>query len=178
MEEDPLSSDWEPLKKDFRAGNIGMYLGDSTVVPQFTSDILKESDIGIFPFPFDNDENGKRYVTRLIDAGIGISKNSKNLESAKLFFEFMMNEKYSDFSQKCGLIPAKDGIEVNYDYYNEFKKFPVTFLDGRPRTQKTMEMINKSQIQFTARAQEVLSGISIETVLQSMNKSWKKAHEN
>jgi|GEM_PF-3522479 len=177
FEEDPLSADWEPFKKDFRDGKIAMAFLDATVAPQLVSDKVPATDIGIAPFPFDNDKNN-RYIVYKPETALGISKTSKAPEAAKAFFYFMMDDKYVDYAERNSLMSARKDKTTNVPFFQELEKFTYEKMDTVPKTEETNLIVSRGQVDFSAKLQEVLTGRDVKDILDDLNKAWTKGQQS
>lgn len=174
FEDDPLSADWEPFKKDFRDGKIGMFFMDGTIAPQVVSDKVPAEDIGIAPFPFDNDKNN-RYIVYKPETALGISKTSKYPEAARAFFDFMMDTKYIDYVERNSLISARKDLQANVPFFKDLETdYHFEKMITPAKTEETNQIVSKGQVDFSAKLQEVLTGRDVADILGDLNKSWSK----
>jgi raffinose/stachyose/melibiose transport system substrate-binding protein len=178
LEKDPLSSNWEPMKTDFRAGKIGMaYLGNWFVPQVIGKDsTLTMKDVGFFPFPYDNSKGPKNAIFGP-DVALAVAKNSKNLPAAKAFFNFMMTTEYADYATACGLLSANPKVKVNLPFASEFMSYKPTVLPDVGDSQAQQDLQKKAQFDYNAFAQEILTGKSLDTAFTELNAKWKKARE-
>ena len=173
-ENDPLSADWEPFKRDFRSGKIAMFFGsEASTVTQLTSDTLETKDIGLFPFPYNNNPE-VRYAVNSYPTGIFLAKNTKNLDAAKAVFDFIANEKYEDYTRQAGLLSSRKSVVLSYDHMSEFENFTnIKFLDSQKTSSEVKSVLNKGQINFTAKIQELFTGKTPNDIIDDLNKSWE-----
>ncbi|QGQ95035.1 carbohydrate ABC transporter substrate-binding protein [Paenibacillus psychroresistens] len=173
FEKDPLSADWEPMKKEFRSGNVGMFFLGNWFVPQAVGDALKEEDIGFFPFPYDN--NGGKNVVVAPDNGFSISKTSKNPEAALAFFNFLNDTKYAELVKLGGFMSARKSISVENPYFEEFNSFKPIQIVGATDSAAYQTIANKMQFDYRDIAQAVLTGKDFDKIFTDVNTKWKKA---
>lgn len=173
LEDDPLSADWEPFKKDFRDGKIGMFYMDGTIAPQVVSDKVPAEDIGIAPFPFDNNKDN-RYIVYKPETALGISKSSKNPEAAMAFFNFMMDTKYIDYVERNSLLSARTDMQANVPFFADLDNYTFEKMETPPKTEETNQIVSKGQVDFSAKLQEVLTGRKVEDILGDLNSAWTK----
>lgn len=74
-----------------------------------------DADIGLMPFPIsDNPEESKLLV--FPDTSLAISKDSKNIEAAKKFLEFMTSQEAGKiWSEKVKVASTVTGVNVDFD---------------------------------------------------------------
>ncbi len=174
-EEDALSYDWEPFLKDFGSGKIGMtFIWTNTPVqfPDRGDGSFKLEDIGFVPFPYDN--SGGPYKTLYFaDHGMAVSKSSKNLEAARAFFKWHMDDKYADYALANASISANKNVTVDVPYLKEFNSAgPVMVFDEKvPAEFKTI--MDKAQLDICQQLVEIAAGNDVNTQIEKMNAAWK-----
>lgn len=175
LEKDPLSKDWEGAKADFRAGNTGMFFLGNWFVPQATGAALKESDIGFFPFPYDNNKGLKNVIVQP-DHAWALSKNSKSPAAAKAFFNFLMTEKYADFAAQNGMLSARKSIKVCLPYVAEFNSYKPNYLVDPGQTQALRDIFSKMQFDNAwTFGQSIIAGKDVKKAFSELNAQWKAA---
>lgn len=178
LEKDPLGTDWEPMKTKFRAGEVGMFFLGNWFIPQAVGDVLKEEDIGFFPFPYDNNVGAKN-VFMGPDYAWGMSKDSKNPKVQEAFFNFLCDKKYTDWAQKTGLLSARKDKVVDLGFVKEFESFKPNKIFGIGDSKKLNDLIGETQIDKEIVVQEILTGEKkLDTILAELNKKWKAARGN
>jgi ABC-type glycerol-3-phosphate transport system substrate-binding protein len=173
LEKDPLSADWEPMKKDFRDGKVGMFILGPWFIPQ-ALDPLTMDDIGFFPLPYDN-EKGAKKVSAGPDVGLGMSKNTKNQAATEAFFKFMMDTNYANVGKSLGLLTSRKSIEVDLPFAKEFESYNPQKLAVVSDSKELTDTISKGQIDYNKVAQEVLMSGDVQKVFDELNSKWKKA---
>lgn len=177
MEDDTGSYDWEPFKKDFQDGKSGMYFGESSMFSQLTGPGFTEADQGFVPLPYDNGKGPYR-VPYSTDWGLGISKNSKNVEAAKALFAFLMDQKYADYVKKTGMLSARKSVTVDYPFLAEFEAAGPQKVYLKPDLKDYKTVVDKARIDYTKYFSEV--GIGVRTPQQqqkALNDVWAKARK-
>lgn len=174
LEKDPLSADWEPMKKEFRTGNVGMFFLGNWFIPQAVGEALTEQDVGFFPLPYDNDP-GPKNVNMGPDVGWAMGPNSKSPEAQKAFFMFLVNTKHVDWANKTGLMPAKKGSKADAAWVTEFNSFNPKPLIGKGDTKELNDMVSKIQFDNMAFSQDILAGKDLDKLVADLNAKWKKA---
>ncbi len=174
VEKDSLSADWEPMKKEFRAGNVGMFFLGNWFIPQAIGDALKAEDVGFFPLPYDNDP-GSKFVTMGPDVGWAMGKDSKAPEAQKEFFLWLVDAKHADWAQKTGLLPAKKGLKSDDAWVQEFNSFSPKPLVGKGDSKELNDIVSKIQFDNAAFAQDILAGKDLNKMIADLNAKWKKA---
>jgi raffinose/stachyose/melibiose transport system substrate-binding protein len=174
LEKDPLSSDWEPMKKEFRAGNVGMFYLGNWFIPQAIGDALTDADVGFFPLPYDNDP-GSKNVSMGPDYGWAMSKESKVPEAQKAFFLFLTDTKYADWAKITGLLSARKSMKVDMPWVTDFMALSPKYQFGTGDSTELNDITSKVQFDKEAFAQDVLAGKDLNTMVAELNAKWKKA---
>lgn len=134
-EVDPATCDWEASKLMLNNGEIGTMVLGNWAIQQMKDSGENGGNVGYMPFPATVD--GKQYATSGTDYCYAINKNSKNVEAAKAFVSFMVDE--------SGLALASGGISLlNSDPMpaglEEF--VDVTFVVDKPATDDNMGLLS------------------------------------
>lgn len=173
FEKDLLSSDWDILRKQMASGKVGMlYLANYGLA---SLDGTPPEDVGFFPLPIDN--VGQPVTMMTPGWNLVISKKSKNMDTAKAFYKFWIEESgYQDFN---GLIPPLKDMKSN--------NAPLAdFLSGDPRIVTVSasgdsynKILNKSQIGNALILQEIMlnKDNNIQPILDKYNKKWAAARK-
>jgi raffinose/stachyose/melibiose transport system substrate-binding protein len=173
LEPDINSTNWEQSKKDVASGKFAMYYLGNWVINQIIENGAKSEDIGFFPMPFDN--SGKQMAPLSPDWFYGINKNSKNLETAKAFLNWLIVDSgYDNFS---GFIPVLKDKQPELKQLAEFKSYNPTFLEGVADSDQATATQNKAQIEPQAIVQDFVLGDS-KAILDKYNKQWADAKKS
>lgn len=123
-EEDHSTTDWEGCKPAFGEGKIATMVLGSWAISQFQQAAgANKADVGYMPFP--NKVNGKIYSQTAHDYGLSANKDSKNLDAAKAYIDWFVNE--SGFAQAEGMISPVKGAALP-DTLSAFKELNVEFI--------------------------------------------------
>lgn len=126
-EADPTTTDWEASKQLMADGKIGcMFLGSWAIV-QMQEKAADPSTIGYMPFPFNID--GQQYASAGGDYKIAVNKNSKNLDAAKAWLFWFLDD--SNFAYDQGGIPPVKGAELP-PQLSDFQSANVIFVSQNP----------------------------------------------
>lgn len=126
-EEDPTTTDWESSKERMGDGEIAVMPLGSWAIVQMQEAAANPEDIGYMPFPSQVD--GEFHSTIGGDYKIGINKNSGNIEAARAWLDFFVDESNYAFDQG-GIPPRLDG--ENADQLNDFDELGVVFTEISP----------------------------------------------
>lgn len=176
MEEDPASYDWEPYRKDFGSGKIGMTFTWSNTPVQFPGagdGTVKLEDIGFVPFPYDNGGSYKTLVQA--DWAVALSKSSKNMPAAKAFYSFLMNEKYEAYIKETASLSAKTGVVTDVPYLKEFANAKPVNVNAVQFPVEFKTILDKAQLDMNTQYAEIGAGIDVQKEFDNMNAAWKKA---
>ncbi|MCJ8013489.1 extracellular solute-binding protein [Paenibacillus sp. KQZ6P-2] len=170
VEEDLMSTNWEASKKDIASGKIAMFLLGNWVVPQIIENGASSQDIGFFPMPYGNSGS----LTTVISPGMpwGVSKNSKNIDTAKAFVKFMVED--SGFDDFGGYLPVLKDRESKMEQLKNFMAMGPKVIENPPLDADYSTILNKAQFDIGTYMQEVLTGNQQETI-DKYNKKWADA---
>ena len=141
VEDDPMTTDWETSKGRLAKGEIATMPLGSWAVGQIKAFADDPDDIAYMPFPYEKD--GKMYTGASGDYKICINKNSKNIEAAKAWVWFFLNE--SDYAINESLIPPLKGTEYP-DTLKEFQKMNIQMIlenGAKPEENGWLDAIDK-----------------------------------
>ncbi|MEN8905358.1 MAG: ABC transporter substrate-binding protein [Clostridiales bacterium] len=179
MEDDPLVADWEPMRKSFKDGNVGMAFLGPWFIPQVTDEgsTLVTEDVGIFPFPY-NDNKGSKNVVIQPDVAVSISKNSKNTDAAKVWVDFILNEKYSEVVKVLGFMSARPSRKVDLNFIKEFESYNPNKLDVVVDSNDLKKITSSiPNFNYNDIAVDIIKGKDINTIFNELNKKWKIAKD-
>lgn len=81
---------WERTCNDLNEGRCGCIIMGSWALAQLKASGTNSDSIGFMPFP--NEINGKQYVTLNTDYNYAVKRESGNVEAAKAFVEYLLDE--------------------------------------------------------------------------------------
>lgn len=81
---------WETTCRDLNEGRCGCITMGSWALAQIKASGANGDSIGFMPFP--NEINGKQYVTLNTDYNYAVKRDSENVDAAKAFVEYMLDE--------------------------------------------------------------------------------------
>lgn len=81
---------WETTCGDLNEGRCGCVIMGSCALAQIKASGGNGNSIGFMPFP--NEINGKQYVTLNTDYNYAVKRDSENVDAAKAFVEYMLDE--------------------------------------------------------------------------------------
>jgi raffinose/stachyose/melibiose transport system substrate-binding protein len=173
VNDSPNSYDWDPLKADFAAGNVGMYFMASWFVPQgvpkFIDKENKEGEIvGIFPMPFDN--SGKLYAKYAPMPGISISAKTKNADASKAFVNFLLSDYNEKLCREQAGFSTNKNVNIVYDWSTDFVAEQMV---EAPKNNAINNIWTTGQVDFSAKASAVAGGsMTPEKAIEALNKCW------
>ncbi|WP_308636187.1 ABC transporter substrate-binding protein [Paenibacillus silvisoli] len=171
VEKDLMSTNWEASKKDVASGTTAMYLLGNWVINQVIDNGAKSEDIGFFPLPIDNSGQAKALLSP--DYAYAVSKNSANLETAKAFVKWLVEESgYDDFG---GFIPVLKDKESKLPQLAEFMSFKPQVVEMVAESDEYVNIGNKMQFDTSGFAQDVIMADDVAKVFADYNKRWKEA---
>lgn len=127
IEPDPATSDWETSKGLLGNGEVATMMLGSWSIVQMQEAAATADDIGYMPFPHQVD--GTFYSTAGGDYKVGINKHSGNLEAARAWLDWFVDE--SGYAESQGGIPPR--LDGNFpSQLAEFETLGVQFVEIAP----------------------------------------------
>lgn len=173
LEKDINSTNWELSKKDVASGKSAMYYLGNWVINQVIENGAKAEDIGFFPFPINN--TGKLSAPLGPDWFYGVNKDSKNVETAKAFVKWLIEE--SGFDDFAGFIPVLKDKKPQLAQLTEFMASNPTMIEGVAGDDDTTAINNKAQITPEDMVQEIVLG-DPKAIADKYNKKWADAKKS
>lgn len=168
LEKDLMSTSWDGFRKDFPAGKFGMTFIPSWYPPQFIELGGKAEDVGMFPFP------DTKYILMGGDWQYGVSKTSKNIDTAKAFLKFAFEN--GRLQEKVGVLSPIIGTKYSLECINELLSF------GLPTTTANNdlygnEVYNKMAVDVKDMMQEYMLSKTPDDVVKKYNQKWAEARK-
>ncbi|MHB8064150.1 MAG: ABC transporter substrate-binding protein [Ruminiclostridium sp.] len=98
VEKDPMTTNWENSKQMMADGKIAVMPLGSWAIGQIKAKSKTPDDIAYMPFPYNKD--GKMFSSAAGDYKICISKNSKNIDAAKAWLWWFVDESNFAFTEQ------------------------------------------------------------------------------
>lgn len=174
LEPDINSTNWEQSKKDIASSKFAMYVIGNWAIPQVIESGTDSSNIGYFPFPYDN--SGKYNVTLAPDWAYGVNKNSEHPATAKAFVKWMLED--SGFDDFAGFIPVLKDKKPAVEQLTEFNSFKPKYLEAVSDDPKVTAIVNKAQITKEAFVQEFVLASDPQTIMDKYNAAWANAKKS
>jgi raffinose/stachyose/melibiose transport system substrate-binding protein len=129
VEKDPMTTNWENSKQMMADGKIAVMALGSWAVGQIKAKSKTPDDIAYMPFPYSQD--GKMYSSAAGDYKICINKNSKNIDAAKAWLWWFVDE--SNFAVTEQMLPVQKGAKYP-DTLKDFQDMGVQMIvDNGPK---------------------------------------------
>jgi len=170
-EPDLMSTNWEGSKKEIANGTMAMYMLGNWVIPQIIENGGKDEDIGFIPMPVDNTGVPKGYVSE--DFSYMVNKDSPNIETAKAFVKFMIEE--TDYDEYSGLLPVLKGKEATLAQVQEFMAYNPVLFEAAPNNTDMVAIQNHAQIDWASLFQEAVMEDDLQKLFDGYNKKWAAA---
>lgn len=142
MTDDSLLMTTGEAEVKFGQGEAAMYmLGDWSMATMETGnpDAAKRDVTGFMPIITSDDAADNRYLV-FFNAGHGIFKDSKNLEEAIKFYDYLFSKESSDFVYR-GLGAPGPFVDSDTSFANEFKQDMFAQITKPDRTWNDMEFL-------------------------------------
>ncbi|MBW7459412.1 ABC transporter substrate-binding protein, partial [Paenibacillus sepulcri] len=175
-EKDLISNNWEMSKSQIAGGQVAMYFLGNWVIKQVIDAGADSSEIGFFPFPYDNKAD-KRYVALSPDWFVGVSKFSENKELAKEWIEFFVKE--SGYVNDSGFLPVEQTKTSELPQLKQFQTFNPIYLERQSPSDNFLKLGDKAQIAFWSGdyIQEFIAAADLKQAFRSYNEKWAEARK-
>lgn len=134
MQDAAESTDYGTAQSLFAQGKGAMKFGGSWEAAQLDDEATNGFSAGTFAFCFNKAGEERTYAVSP-ESGLGINAKSENIEYAKLFVDFMLNERYDILQNARGSIPHIKNVseactlpDCMSDTWNEMSQFPKSGL--------------------------------------------------
>lgn len=170
-EPDLMSTNWEASKKDVASGTTAMYMLGNWVVPQIIDNGGVSEEIGFIPMPVDNSGEPKGYVSP--DIAYMVNKSSKNIDAAKAFVKFLVED--SGYDEFAGFMPILKDKQSKLPQISEYMAMNPKLIESATNDPDMIAVLNKAQIEWAALFQEAVMTDDLQSLFDSYNKKWKDA---
>lgn len=176
---DALSISFDQSTQAFESHKAAMIALGQWYYPSYMDKVKNDEDLGVFALPFRGSESEKLTAMTMSDMNVGISKDSKNVEEAKAFLEWMFSKDvYQEYIDKVQQLSTVSGIESNLPFFNKWtaaNPFEPFVYEGTDAGYAKVS--SAAQYDPKLAAQEIFAGKPIDKVEQQLNAKWKKAIE-
>lgn len=177
---DALSISFDQSTQLFESKKAAMIAAGQWYYGDYVNRVKTDEDLGVFPLPFRASESEALTAMTLSDMNIGINKNSKNVEEAKAFFEWMFSKDvYQGYINSAQQFSTINGVNSEIPFFNKWtEKYPFKPFIYSATDEAFAKVSGAAQFDFKKAAQEIYSGKPIETLEKELNNKWKKAVES
>lgn len=176
---DALAITFDQSTQLFESKKAAMIALGQWYYPDYMKRVNSEDDLDAFAMPWRNSESEELQNMTMVDQYIGISKNSKNVQEAKAFMEWVFSKDvYQTYIDDKKNISTMNEVVSNNPFFNKvseqhpFKPFLYQAFD-----EKFAKVKAAAQYDEKKTAQDIFAGQSIEDVEKALNGKWKKAVE-
>jgi raffinose/stachyose/melibiose transport system substrate-binding protein len=169
LEHDLMSTNWDGMKRDMAAGKIAMCYLASWFPPQLVENGAKSSDIGMFPFP------GTKSIAIMSDFLYGVSRDSQNLNTAKAFLKFMIEDER--FAKSTDVTSSLKNAKDNYPGGTELFSFKIPLTEAASLSQKYSVVYKEFQLNYQDFLQEYLIAKDVNSPIKKFNDKWAAARK-
>ncbi|MWV46469.1 extracellular solute-binding protein [Paenibacillus sp. HJL G12] len=173
VEDHLFSNSWEISKSKIASGEAAMYFLGNWAIQQVIDAGADPKDIGLFPFPYDN--NTQHYSPLTPDWFIGVSKFSTHKELARAWIEFYVKE--SGYVNDSGFLPVDNTQKTTLPQFQEFLSYKPELVENKQQTDEFIELANKAGISFWSGGyiQELIASPDLGKAFEELNRRWKQA---
>lgn len=177
-EPDYTADNWANSRTLVGAGESAMMFFGNWAVPQIkaSAEVLgvdASNDLGMFPFPVD--DSGLQSVMVGPDWALGVSKHSKNPETAKAWIEFLFSS--TDVAETAGFIPGPKSATHDMKEVNELYGYePRLVFQATPSSEFKQAMADaRFDFQYGAYIRDVILAEDYDAAIADLNARWAAA---
>ncbi|GGI46146.1 hypothetical protein GCM10008018_15660 [Paenibacillus marchantiophytorum] len=174
---DALSVSFDQSTQSFEAKQSAMIALGQWYYASYMEKVKADDDLGVFPLPFNDAKSADVQSIMMSDMNVGINKNSKNVEEAKAFYEWMFSKDvYTPFINKLQQFSTVNGVTAELPFFNKW----TTTNPYKPfiyyGTDETYAKVSAAaQFDPKKAAQSIFAGKPLDGVEKELNDKWKKA---
>ncbi|CAN7716149.1 extracellular solute-binding protein [Paenibacillus sp. LjRoot153] len=174
---DALSVSFDQSTQSFEANKSAMIALGQWYYASYMEKVKKDDDLAVFPLPFRETTSTDLQSIMMSDNNVGINKNTKNLEEAKAFYEWMFSKDvYTPFINKLQQFSTVNGVTSELPFFNKW----TTTYPYKPfiyyGTDETYAKVSAAaQFDPKKAAQSIFAGKPIDAVEKELNEKWKKS---
>lgn len=176
---EPVSLTFDQATQLFESKQAAMIALGQWYYPEYMKRVQTDEDLAVFPLPWRKSTSEPVTAMTMADMNIAINKNSKHIEEAKAFFEWMFSKDvYQAYINKVQQTSTVEGVTADIPFFMKaslstpFKPFIYYGTDER-----FSKMKGASQLDVTLAAQDLFSGKPLESIEQELNNKWRRAAE-
>ncbi|QHW33162.1 extracellular solute-binding protein [Paenibacillus rhizovicinus] len=174
---DALSISFDQSTQQFESGKAAMIALGQWYYPSYMDKVKSDEDLGAFPLPFNDDASQPITAMTMSDMNVGINKDSKNVDEAKAFLEWMFSKDvYQAYINKMQQFSTMDGITVENPFFNKWmKQYPFTPFVYNATDAGYAKVSGAAQYDTHKIAQSIFAGKSLDGIEKDLNGKWSKA---
>lgn len=174
---DALSVSFDQSTQSFEAKKSAMIALGQWYYPSYMEKVKTDDDLGVFPLPFRESTSSDLSSMMMSDMNIGINKNTKNVEEAKAFMDWMFNKDvYSGLVNKVQQFSTVNGITADLPFFNKWTAANPSKSFVYYGTDEAYAKVSAAaQFDPKKAAQSIFAGKPIDGIEKELNEKWKKA---
>lgn len=174
---DPLSVSFDQQTQAFEAKKAAMTALGQWYYPSYMDKAKSDEDLGAFVMPWRDTESKPLTSMTLSDMHVGINKNSKHVEEAKAFLEWIFSKDvYGAYISNSKQVSTMNTVISDNPFFTKqaekapFKPFVYNATDEIYNKVKSAAQYDPSTV-----AQDIFAGKALDKVEADLNNKWKKA---
>lgn len=139
-----------------------------------------DEDLDAFALPWRATTGEPLQSMTLVDNFLGVSKNSKHIDEAKAFYEWMFSpDVYQAYIDKLQNTSTVNGITSNTPFFKRVsEEHPFETFLYRATDERFAKVKSAAQYDEKKTAASIYAGADIAQIEKELNANWKKAVEN
>lgn len=172
----PLGTSWPESEQLIATKKAAMLVAGQYFLPDYKSFGGDMNDIDVFPLPIINDKSEAIKSIVMIDLFLGVNRNSKHIDLAKKYVEWIFNPKvYKAYIDERYMTSTIFGVDSS-NIFTEAKKTqnidPFMYVPGDGNYTK---LVSETKWETKTIGAMMLAGKDYKAILADYNKKWKDA---
>lgn len=172
----PLDTSWSEAEQLMASKRAAMLVAGQYFLPDYKNFGGDMDDIEVFPLPMTNDKAEPMRTTVMIDLFLGVSKNSKNVDLAKKYVEWLFSpEVYKAYISNRYMTSTISGVDSDNIFTRAIKTQKIETFMYVPGDENYTKLVSETKWDTKAIGTMMLAGKNYKTILSEYNKKWKAA---
>lgn len=171
-----LGTSWSEAEQLMASNKAAMMATGQFYLPDYKKLGGDMSDIAVFPLPFNTEKVDGKKAVGLIDLFFGVSKTSKNLDTAKKYVAWFFGpEVYKAYIDERMMTSTVEGIDASNIFAEAIKEQKVEIFMYIPGDENYTKLAGDTKWETKTIGTQMMAGKDYKAILADYNKKWKAA---